>query len=554
MYRGLLMASLVGVCVGQTNPVKVAVEGGSVTGYEYLAPNVGAVKFLGVPYAEPPVGSRRWESPVMNTRMGEVDAKELNVGCPQECQLPTMICPPKTSEDCLFLNIFTPIGAKAGDKLPVMFFIHGGNFFQGYGGGVLYDGSYYANSSNVIVVSINYRLGALGFLSGVAFKGNYGFEDQQVALKWVNRNIEAFGGDASQVTLWGQSAGAMSTAFHLTNKDSEPLFARAIMMSEPFALPFRPEFSAETQAYAFAKFLNCSNLDPFCMKSRTTAEVLAADLKTATDLWTDLSSVLHAFTPWAPTVNGSHLVDPTNAFYWGNAQDKPVIVGNVANEGRVFIWQATRNATTGQDQPLTPIQLDALELAVFQEKFGVVHERYPPNSTTDNKERTTTLATEFIFICANRKVLKRSISLAPGGRKSPVYYYLVDRPMSFAKNIWTTDPECDDYTCHGGDLPFAFAQMYNPGVRAYNVTFEPGEIAMSKQFAEYFSSFAKGEQPSSATAGVWNTFNPQTEAAMHFKCNSSVSMTGAEENIIAPRYDCDWWDTAVNMYNHNGPN
>ncbi|KAJ9461743.1 cAMP-regulated D2 protein [Diplonema papillatum] len=552
MFRAAFFAAVVVLATAQ-RPVTVNVQGGSITGYAHDAPHYGSVKYLGIPYAEPPVGEKRWESPVLKTDVGQVDAKELTVGCPQECVLPPMICPPKISEDCLFLNVFTPMDAKKGDGLPILFFIHGGNFFQGYGGGVLYDGSYYANNSRVVVVSINYRLGTLGFLTGPTMKGNYGIEDQQTALKWVWRNIENFGGDPTKITLWGQSAGAMSIAIHLSNEVSDPLFKQAILMSEPFTLPFRPTESADIQGYALAKALDCHFLDVACLKSRNVSDVLAAEAKVATELWTDLNSVLHAFTAWAPTINGTgKIVDPTNAMYWGNAQDKPIIIGNVGNEGRVFIWQATRNATTGQDQPMSREQLDALELTVFRDKFLEVHERYPPNST-DNKERATTLATEYIFNCANRKLITNAINLTPGGRKSPIYYYLIDRPMSFAKYVWTSDPECWDFTCHGGDLAFAFAQMYNPGLVPYNATFEPGEIEMSKQYGDFFGSFAHFEQPRSQDM-LWEAYDPVKKNMVHFMCNSTDTQTRFEEDTIGPRYDCDWWDTAVNKYNINGAN
>ncbi|KAJ9461745.1 cAMP-regulated D2 protein [Diplonema papillatum] len=552
MLRAAFFAAVAVLATAQ-RPVTVNVQGGSITGYAHDAPHYGSVKYLGIPYAEPPVGEKRWESPVLKTDVGQVDAKELTVGCPQECVLPPMICPPKISEDCLFLNVFTPMDAKKGDGLPILFFIHGGNFFMGYGGGMLYDGSYYANNSRVVVVSINYRLGTLGFLSGGTVFGNYGIEDQQTALKWVWRNIENFGGDPTKITLWGQSAGAMSVAIHLSSEVSDPLFKQAIMMSEPFTLPYRPPKAANVQALALARALGCDLLNVGCLKQKNVAEILAAEAKVATELWTDLGSVLHAFIPWAPTINGTHdVLDPTNAMYWGKAQDKPVIVGNVGDEGRVFIWQATRNATSGKDEPLTNVQLDALELAVFEEQYPSVHSRYPP-TPGDNKDVAAELASNYVFACATRKLVSNAISLTPGGRQTPVYYYLVDRPMSFGQHVWTSDPECLNYTCHGGDLPFAFAQMYNPDLRKAGITFEPGEIAMSKQFGDFFGSFANFEQPRSQ-AMSWEAYDPAQHNIVHFACNSTSTQTVSERNSVGPRYDCSFWDHRINRYNINGAN
>ncbi|KAJ9446133.1 cAMP-regulated D2 protein [Diplonema papillatum] len=552
MLRAVLAVGLAGAACGQDRAVTVDVAGGSVTGYAY--DSVGSNKFLGIPYAEPPVGALRWANPVPNTNMGHIDAKALDVGCPQECLLPPMTCPPKTSEDCLFLNVFTPTH-PAASSLPVLFFIHGGDFFQGYGGGVLYDGSYYANQTNTVFVSINYRLGVLGFLSGFAYGGNYGLEDQRVALRWVQTNIARFGGDPGRVTIIGQSAGAMSAAFHLVNPGSADLFHQAIMMSEPFTLPFRPPGSAEVQAHAFARELGCGDYDVACMASRNTSAVMAADLKVAGDLWTDAKSVLLAFCPWVPTINqtGGGWVDPTNAMYWGNVQDKPVIMGNVANEGRVFIWEATRNATGGQEI-LSRTQYDALTLAVFREKAGVVHARYPPNGT-DNKPRATTVGSDYIFVCATRKIAVNTIeakkSVAP--RKSPVYHYLIDRPLSFGSKVWIGDPECFDYTCHGGDLPFSFPQMRNPDLRKWNITYAEGEVALAAQVAGFYSSFAHGEQPVAAGAS-WPALDPAKGNVMHLTCNDTGATSSVRDGFIGQTYDCDWWDTAVNMYNINGPN
>lgn len=174
--------------------------------------------FRAIPYATPPIGDLRWSPPEAVPSWGNntINATMDPPGCPQLCNLPPHGCPPTVSEDCLFLNIFTPSTPSMDNsddepmsKLPVMVFIHGGNFKQGYAGGLLYDGTHLVEYTDVILVAINYRLGALGQLWSIeaGMSGNYGFLDQKMAMKWIWSNIEYFGGDQSRITLFGQSAG-----------------------------------------------------------------------------------------------------------------------------------------------------------------------------------------------------------------------------------------------------------------------------------------------------------------------------------------------------------
>jgi hypothetical protein len=153
----------------------------------------GVNVFRGVPYAEPPVGKLRWQDPVAKAAWtGVREAYADGAGCPQNCTLPGPVCPTKLDEDCLYLNVFAP--TSGGAPKAVLFFIHGGDFYQGFGGGVLYDGQSYSKYHDVVLVSINYRLGALGFLySGndpsTQFTGNFGLHDQQLAMRCTEITI-----------------------------------------------------------------------------------------------------------------------------------------------------------------------------------------------------------------------------------------------------------------------------------------------------------------------------------------------------------------------------
>lgn len=268
-----------------------------------------ARSFRGIPFAQPPVGALRWNQPQpMAPWTTPLSAFRDAPGCPQDCQLPEAACPPAQSEDCLFLNVFTPRASHLpAAGAPVMVFFHGGNFKQGYAGGLLYDGTSLANRTGVVVVVAQYRLGVLGFLNtGDTIRGNYGLYDQQQALRWVQDNIAAFGGDRGSVTIFGQSAGAMSVASHLVMNASRGLFHKAIMESEPFALTFRTEANfhdwSATYAGQYAKCPNPTGTVDDCLRGLDYSHIVAAQAAAERDVLGMSPNLLHLFLPWTPTV------------------------------------------------------------------------------------------------------------------------------------------------------------------------------------------------------------------------------------------------------------
>ena len=222
---------------GSSGPV-VSTDKGSVRGFV----ENGVYSFLGIPYAAPPVGNLRWRPPAPAKRWDGVrDATEFGNICPQVTELGAFAGPTSITEDCLYLNVFTTGTSHHGGKKPVIVWIHGGGNLDGATNG--YDGSKLARGGPLgtptVVVTINYRLGLFGFLSEQHLNseghpwGNYGILDSQAALRWVQRNIAAFGGDPNNVTLGGQSAGAIDTAANLISPASAGLFHRAITQSSP---------------------------------------------------------------------------------------------------------------------------------------------------------------------------------------------------------------------------------------------------------------------------------------------------------------------------------
>ncbi|MET0313379.1 MAG: carboxylesterase family protein [Hansschlegelia sp.] len=223
----------------------------------------GVAEFLGVPYAAPPLGKLRWQPPKRPDAWTKTrDATDFGPTCLQVTTLGPFAGPASKSEDCLYLNVYTPNVDPAGKgKLPVIMWIHGGGNLDGASNA--YDGSKLAKDGKTVVVTINYRLGLLGFMAHPAIDAeghrfaNYGILDQQAAMKWIKRNIAAFGGDKNNVTIGGQSAGSIDSETHVMSPLSKGLFHRAIYQSvlvEPESLA-----SAEAKGKAFAAAAGCGS-------------------------------------------------------------------------------------------------------------------------------------------------------------------------------------------------------------------------------------------------------------------------------------------------------
>jgi para-nitrobenzyl esterase len=246
----------------EAGPV-VATDKGAVRGLSVD----GTSAFRGLPYAAPPTGELRWRPPhAAGSWQGVRDATSYGASCPQAA---SVVAPPGAalSEDCLYLNVSTP-ALHPVVKKPVLVWIHGGGLTADSGSN--YDGTKLAKAG-AVVVTINYRLGALGFLAHPALEsrgaaGNYGLMDQQAALRWVQRNISQFGGDPHNVTIAGESAGGLSVLAHVTSRSSKGLFQRAIVESGAFALEQEPLAKAEAAGKEFATKVGCVDQSAECLR------------------------------------------------------------------------------------------------------------------------------------------------------------------------------------------------------------------------------------------------------------------------------------------------
>jgi acetylcholinesterase/cholinesterase len=249
-----------------------------------------------------------------------------------------------------------------------MFWIHGGDFKQGSGSGVLYNGIVQVNTSSTILVSINYRLAALGFMAGTdGIVGNYGIKDQTLALKWVQQNIAQFGGDPNQVTIYGQSAGSVSVSLHMMTEDEKGLFHGAIMQSNPMGLPLRPLSDWKNLMKVYAKKVKCyhtfKGVDEACLRALSTEAVLAGQKIIEGDITAELGHFLDLFMPMAPVVQSPSYPEfphvPFLAFQSGQVKNLvPYIIGTVRDEALPFVW-----GTFGK--PLGKLELRAVFTDIF---------------------------------------------------------------------------------------------------------------------------------------------------------------------------------------------
>ena len=336
----LLIMALALVSCGDSNPV-LTIEGGQITGVE--TPTKGIIAYKGIPFAAPPVGDLRWREPQPVVPWEGVkvadkygDAASQTTWDPEsfygrEWRASGSV---PFTEDCLYLNVWTPAAGKTGKKLPVAMWIHGGGYREGFAYEPEMDGGEDWASRGVILVQVTYRLGSMGFFShpllsaesphGVS--GNYGLLDQVAALKWIHNNIEQFGGDPGNVTIFGQSAGAGSVKSLCTSPLSMDLIARAIIMSGGGLGASRPGMLLDT-----AQLANKRMMDHF--EKTTLEEMRALSFEDLRQMSADYTAETKRRAMWSPVIDGYMTTDSfSNSALAGEIADIPYMIGFTAND------------------------------------------------------------------------------------------------------------------------------------------------------------------------------------------------------------------------------
>ena len=439
---------LLAACGGGGDPLEVKTDTGVVLGVEQ-GEHVRA--WLGVPYAAPPVGDLRWKRPQRATPWdGVIDTAQVGIQCPQTFS----IGGPGGSEDCLFVNIWSP---KAGSKHPVMVWLHGGAFIFGSGGDSYYSGRYLAETYGVVVVTVNYRLGAFGFLAhpaltseepGYPSSGNYGLEDQYAALQWVQRNVAAFGGDPARVTLFGESAGGFSTCVHYVSDRTSGLFHAAIAESGLCGSKIaEPTLAvAEAAGVKTGEALGCPGTGPSaaaCMRAKSTDELLDATEITPPNMqppggpfYVGGENVLSTI----PNVDGVVLKQTLrDSFTGGDFEKRPLVIGTNRDEGTLFHSSFFAMEVT----------TDAEYRAAITRRFGAANvdpivAQYPLASFPSPNRALAEITGDAFFVCPTRHTARGATRAG-----SPVFLYSFEREPASAFLA-------DLGVFHSMEIPFIF--------------------------------------------------------------------------------------------------
>lgn len=453
-----------------------------------------ASAFLGIPYAQPPVGPLRWQSPEALSPLpaNPFPATRFGNECPQSAKV-ALACTlaEGQDEDCLYLNVWAPSDATPAAKYPVMAFIHGGAFITGSGGSStsdLFDGTYLAATAKVVVVTFNYRLGVLGFLSlakGLT-SNNFGLQDQVHALSWVQQNIASFGGDPGKVTIFGESAGAMSVGLLTFSSQPSNLFQAAMMESNPLGLPYKTTAEANTIGDLFSQKMGCYGI-PHPKAECMAGKSACALVRTAGSFGPKSLKVAQDLLLWAPAIDGT-LLNGKQPAAQGAGLPVPLVLGTNQSEGTLF---AALEFPLG----VSPKQYAAeLTEMVGSANLQQVQQVYPC-ATTNCSTQLAQVLTDYVFSCANRHL---AIQAASATGAKAVYAYEFTQESNF--DLWKIKA-CAGKVCHGDELPYVF----NTAEKICQ-TFTADEEALSQTMGGYWTAFGAGEDPNGGSRPDWPLF------------------------------------------------
>ncbi|XP_067653451.1 acetylcholinesterase-like [Haliotis asinina] len=489
----LVLVTLVAV-VHIATTQKVSTLNGPLLGQRVSVLGKSIDVFYGIPYAKPPVGDLRFKHPQPSDSWGpEVrDARNPTPSCIQpkdEITSPDAYreTPDDTSEDCLHVTVWAP--SDNGGNLAVMVWIHGGGFYSGSTRVPLYDGEYLAVENDVIVVSMNYRLGPLGFsyLGPDTIPGNMGLMDQRLALQWVKDNIANFGGDPTKITIFGESAGGVSVGHHVVSPLSRDLFQRAIMQSGSPICPWAYTFphTAKRKLKRLADLLGCpsssTDTDVYnCVKK--------ADAQTMADLQlTDLFTEGLAF---VPVVDGHFFPnDPKTLLTSGSKTQVSVMHGFTKDELTFFLAVALKQMRNISSLPETLIlsrteyesflSYDIIAGKGFEEPLLLFYEsQTSPLKDTHYFDVMTRMMSDRDFKCPHLE-FDRLYSAA-----NPTYVYSFNHRLSVSPfPQWIG-------AAHWYDVEFVFGWVLE---RSHGCTEE--EVELSKTVMTYWTNFAKSGNP-----------------------------------------------------------
>ncbi len=511
------------------------------------------IEYRGIPFAAPPLGKLRWQPPAPVKRWKRpLDASRFPADCAQVTTLGAFAGPATDEEDCLYLNIFKP-GPKAGSqaspsagrRLPVIVFIHGGGNVAGGSRG--YDGSQLSSGGAagkpVVVVTINYRLGLFGFLAHPALAiehgaaGNYGLMDQQAALRWVKRNIAAFGGDPDRVTLAGQSAGATDLAGHQISPMSAGLFHRAIYQSSPWS-EFAPLPTALAAGEAFARAAGCSAdasaAASACLRALPASKILA------------LQGGTSANGPFVvgPMVDGVVVpMTPLAAWRTGRFHRMPIMGGATRDEASFGVGITQYFAPGRAAMPLQDY-VDAVRRLVGGAAFpgGSV---YPAGTAEralahyDAVHGGAAPQEKFNFVRSDTIACRNSLIMGLWAKSVPVYAYeFSDRSAPY---YFPEMPGFTPLAAHTSDLQFLFPGWQGGPTGANRPPIlSPDQKRLSEEMVAAWTRFADSGNPNIEGETAWPKFGG-SEGAPAILSQDVPESTHLTMEDWSSRHQCDFW-------------
>ncbi|WP_024462293.1 carboxylesterase/lipase family protein [Marinimicrobium sp. LS-A18] len=477
------------------------VEGGKVKGE--VEQNV--LSYKGIPFAQPPVADHRWRKPQpVASWEGVKDATSYASDCMQ-IPFPSDAAPLGTepSEDCLYLNIWRP--AESAEKLPVLVWIYGGGFVNGGSSPDVYDGSAFA-SQGLVFVSFNYRLGRFGYFAhpaleeaGEGLGGNFGLMDQHAALRWVQDNIEQFGGDPDQVTIMGESAGGMAVTHLMGSPAAEGLFHRAIVMSGGGRTggqtrdiredqPDMPSASTIGVNFAESKGISGSGEEALAKLRGLSPEEVAGDLNLATLFYGDEESKRTWTGPFKDGV--TLLAGNEELFRRGEHGKVPLMVG-------------ATSADVGFSSAETKEEL----FKQFGRDERRARKAFDPTGETPLRQLGMTVGA-MQFMVEPARYLAREVT--ESGEKA--WHYRFSYVALSKRDEWSGAP-------HATEIPFAFSTLE----AKYGVDLMPQDQATAKLMNAYFGNFARTGTPNSAGIPEWSEYAPRKKNLLEFTMNELVS-------------------------------